>query len=325
MNNDPHDAFWPRPKVGPPRYHVGYGRRIPRVRWPNDARIAVSLCFNIEEGSERSIAYGDGVNEPKGEQYRGFPAGVRDLATESVFEYGSRTGVFRVLRLLDQYDIQCTAFAAAVALAINPDVAEWLMTAGHEICSHGWRWSEQWTMTREEERERIERAVHLFEEVCGTRPAGWYSRWGPSIHTRELLVEAGFQYDSDAYNDDLPYFVDVKGHEHLVIPYSQTYNDGRFTSGNYSSPSDFVDYTRRAFDYLWEEGEQYPRMMSIGLHPRWIGQAARAHALREFIEYALNRGKVWFARRIDIADWWKEHHLTFELAGRRDEVEETRQ
>jgi peptidoglycan/xylan/chitin deacetylase (PgdA/CDA1 family) len=306
------EEFWPKPPVGPPRYHVGYGRRVPKVRWPNNARIAISLCFNIEEGSERSFAYGDGVNEPRGEQIRTFGPGIRDLATESVFEYGSRAGVFRIFRLLDHYNLKCTAFAAAVALAVNRDAADWLMESGHEVCSHGWRWSEQWTMSREEERERIYWAIELFEKVYGTRPVGWYSRWGPSINTRELLVEAGFLYDSDAYNDDLPYYVEVKGKNHLVIPYSFTHNDGRFVSGQYSSPTDFFDYLRRAFDYLWEEGETHPRMMSIGLHPRWVGQPARTSALRDFLKYALGREKVWFARRVDIAHWWNDHHLEFE-------------
>jgi peptidoglycan/xylan/chitin deacetylase (PgdA/CDA1 family) len=306
------NEFWPPPTEGPPRNLVGYGRHVPKVTWPEEARIVISLCLNIEEGSERSFAAGDGINEPKGETSRPYPADVRDLATESVFEYGSRAGVFRILRLFDDYQIKCTTFAVAVALAINPEVAEWLIESGHEICSHGWRWSEQWTMSRNEERESIQRAIDLFEEVCGTRPFGWYSRWGPSINTRELLVEAGFIYDSDAYNDDLPYHVTVKGKKHLVIPYTLTHNDGRYVSGHYGGPADFLDYTRRAFDYLWEEGETHPRMMSIGLHPRWVGQPSRASALEDFIKYALNKGQVWFARRIDVANWWNDHYSSFE-------------
>lgn len=303
--------FWPPPKEGPVRDLVGYGRHAPRVRWPGGARVAVSLCLNYEEGSERTHAAGDDANENSGESQRAFPSGVRNLAMESIFEYGSRAGVHRLLRMFDDYEVKCTSFAAAVALAVNPQVAEWLVDSGHEICSHGWRWSEQWTMTREEERDRIAWAVELFKKVCGIAPEGWYSRYGPSIHTRELLVEAGFLYDSDAYNDDLPYFTRVKGNDHLVIPYSMTYNDGRYLSGQFGGPDDFFSLTRRAFDYLWEEGETHPRMMSIGLHPRWIGQAGRASALREFIEHAHKRGGVWFARRSDIARWWREHHHSF--------------
>lgn len=304
------------PSVSPARDLVGYGRRLPRVRWPNGARVAVSLCLNYEEGSERSFAAGDDVNESKGEANRSFPPGVRDLAMESVFEYGSRAGAARVLRLLDRYGVKCTAFAAAVALQANPEIARWIVESGHEICSHGWRWSEQWTLSREVERQRIRAASDLFEEVCGVRPQGWYSRYGPSVHTRELLVEAGFLYDSDAYNDDLPYYVPVNGKRHLVIPYSLVYNDGRFAAGQMASPDDFLSYVRRAVDFLREEGETHPKMMSIGLHPRWIGQAARASALRDFIEYCLGKGDVWFARRIDIANLWLRESDDFERSGR---------
>ncbi len=308
---------WPAPAEGPDRDLIGYGRHVPKVTWPNGARVAVSLCLNYEEGSERTWHAGDNVNENSGENHRVFSANVRNLAMESVFEYGSRAGVHRILRMFDELDVKCTAFAAAVALAVNREVADWMVDAGHEICSHGWRWSEQWTMTRDEERERIQMAIALFEEVCGQRPSGWYSRYGPSINTRELLVDAGFTYDSDAYNDDLPYFSQVKGKRHLIVPYSMTYNDGRFHSGHLGGPDDFFSITRRGFDYLWEEGATHPRMMSIGLHPRWIGQAGRASALREFIEHALGKGQVWFARRIDIANWWLEHHQEFERKSER--------
>ena len=177
--------FWPPPAEGPHRDLIGYGRHVPAVRWPGGARVAVSLCLNVEEGSERSFAAGDNVNENSGESLRVFPPGVRNLAMESIFEYGSRAGVHRILRLFDRYGVKCTAFAAAVALAINREVADWLVEADHEICSHGWRWSEQWTMSRDEQRDRIHKAIALFEEVCGKRPDGWYSRYGPSIHTRE--------------------------------------------------------------------------------------------------------------------------------------------
>jgi peptidoglycan/xylan/chitin deacetylase (PgdA/CDA1 family) len=305
------DEFWPAPAEGPPRDLVGYGRYVPKVEWPDGARVAVSLCLNYEEGSERSFAAGDRQNETRGENSRIFPPGIRNLAMESVFEYGSRAGVHRVLRLFDEYGVKCTAFAAAVALAANRQVADWLIESGHEICSHGWRWSEQWTMTREEERECIGRAVELFHKVCGVRPEGWYSRYGPSIHTRELLVEAGFLYDSDAYNDDLPYFTPVNGKQHMVVPYSMTYSDGRFPEGHFGPPSDLFEMLRAAYDYLWEEGATHPRMMSIGLHPRYIGQAGRTAALRDFIAHAQSRGSVWFARRSDIARWWIEHHSSF--------------
>jgi peptidoglycan/xylan/chitin deacetylase (PgdA/CDA1 family) len=291
--------------TGPQRDLVGYGRRPPAVGWPGGARVAVSLVLNYEEGSERTMP-GDGENENLGEVARGV-GGYRDLATESVYEYGSRAGVHRLLRLFDRCGVHCTFFAAAVALEQNPEVCAWLREAGHEPCSHGWRWSEEWLLSREEEAERIRRAVESIERTCGERPVGWYSRWMPSEHTRQLLVEeGGFLYDSNAYNDDLPYYVEVAGRQHLVIPYTLTTNDMRFVNGTLGGPDDFFDYCRRALDHLWDEGSECPRMMSIGLHPRWTGQPARASALAEFIEYAQAKGDVWFARRRDIAEWWLE-------------------
>jgi peptidoglycan/xylan/chitin deacetylase (PgdA/CDA1 family) len=197
--------------------------------------------------------------------------------------------------------------AAAVARERNPEVCSWLREAGHEPCAHGWRWAEEWLLSREEEAERIRQAIDSIERTCGERPVGWYSRWMPSEHTRELLVEeGGFLYDSNAYNDDVPYWVQVGGRPHLVVPYTLTTNDLRFVNGTLGGPADFFDTCRRALDYLWEEGAECPRMMSIGLHPRWTGQPARASALAEFIEYAIGKGEVWFARRRDIAAWWRE-------------------
>jgi peptidoglycan/xylan/chitin deacetylase (PgdA/CDA1 family) len=291
--------------VTEPRDLVGYGRRPPVVRWPGDARVAVSLVLNYEEGSERTLPE-DGANESLGEVNRDVGP-YRDLATESVYEYGSRAGVYRLLRLFDRFDVRCTLFAAAVALERNPDVCAWVREAGHEPCAHGWRWAEEWLLTREEEADRIRLAVESIERSCGERPVGWYSRWMPSEHTRELLVEeGGFLYDSNAYNDDLPYYVTVAGEQHLVVPYTLTTNDLRFVNGTLGGPDDFFDYCRRALDYLWDEGEECPRMMSIGLHPRWTGQPARASALAEFLEYARAKGDVWFPRRRDIAAWWLE-------------------
>jgi hypothetical protein len=171
--------FWPAPAVGPARDLVGYGRHLPKVRWPRGARVVVSLCLNYEEGSERTYAAGDNVNENSGESGRAFPPGVRNLAMESNFEYGSRAGIHRLLRMFDDLGVPCTAFAAAVALACNREVADWMVASGHEICSHGWRWSEQWTMSRDEEAERIGKAVALFEQVCGVRPQGWYKPLRP--------------------------------------------------------------------------------------------------------------------------------------------------
>lgn len=299
---------------GGPRDLIGYGPNPPRVRWPDEARVIVSIVLNYEEGAEYSLPSGDHRNEGFTE-YNSTPLdpAYRDLAAESVYEYGSRAGVWRLLRLFDRYDLKVTCFACAVALERNPAVTEWLLRAGHEICSHGWRWSEYWEMSRQQEQDEMAAAVQAFQRLTGQHPAGWYSRYGPSAHTRELLVEAGgFVYDSDAYNDDLPYFTTVLGQRHLVIPYTKTYNDTRFVlAQGFSRPSDFLDTCRQGLDYLWEEGATHPKMMSIGLHARLMGQAARAAALRDFVEYALHKPGVKLMRRIDIAQWWLAHQAEF--------------
>jgi peptidoglycan/xylan/chitin deacetylase (PgdA/CDA1 family) len=206
--------------------------------------------------------------------------------------------------MFQAYKLPCTVFAAAMALERNPTVCATIREQGYEVCGHGWRWSEDWTVDREEEQARITQATASIAQHCGERPIGWYSRWMPSEHTRELLVrEGGFIYDSNAYNDDLPYYVSVAGKAHLVIPYTLTYNDARYTSPGFG-PTDFVDICCRGIDELWIEGQTRPRMMSIGLHARLSGQAGRASALREVIEHALGKGDIWFTRRADIARWW---------------------
>jgi len=306
-------AFPDQPVPGPPRDYIGYGRHIPKVRWPDNARVAINLVLNYEEGSEYTHPAGDKRNDGLTEIPYVMEATYRDLAAESVYEYGSRAGVWRVQRLIDGYQLPLTCFAAATALERNREVAAWLQEAGHEPCSHGWRWEEVWRLSREDEYQHMLWAIASFQATVGQRPRGWYCRYGPSVHTRELLVEeGGFVYDADAYNDDLPYFTTVKGTRHLVVPYSLTYNDARFVlAQGYSSPTDFADSLKRAFDTYWEEGAERPRMMSIGLHPRLIGQAARIAGLKDFLDYALDKGDVWFAKRIDIAHWRLEHHEEF--------------
>ena len=300
---------------GPKRDYVGYGRRLPRVRWPGGARLAVSLVINYEEGSEYSYAAGDGMNEAgMGELAWASEPGVRDLALESIYEYGSRAGIWRLQRMFDELGIPLTFYACAVALERNQEVADWIREAGHEPCAHGWRWEQVWRLTPEEEKAHIVAAIESIERTVGQRPLGWACRYNPSVNTRELLHEVGgFVYDSDAYNDDLPFYTEVGGDRWLVVPYSIAYNDARFVIPvGHSSPADFLDQLRRGFDYLWEEGATHPKMMTVGLHPRMIGQAGRASALRDFLRYAQDKGDVWFARRIDIANWWNEHAQEFE-------------
>jgi peptidoglycan/xylan/chitin deacetylase (PgdA/CDA1 family) len=295
----------------PKRELIGYGATTPQVTWPQNAFVAVNLVVNYEEGSEYAYAAGDEENETRlGESAYQFPADRRDLAQESMYEYGSRVGVWRLLRLFAEFNLSCTFFGCAVAFEHNPDVARIARGLGHDLVSHGWRWEEHWRLDEASERDHIRRALISFARTWGAAPQGWYCRYGPSINTRRLVVEEGLKFDCDAYNDDLPYFVDVQGHQHLVVPYSQTYNDSQGSK----APGDFLDYIRRAFDELWLEGSRgAPKMMSIGLHPRLVGQAARTNALREFLQYALGRGHVWFARRTDIAQWWRDHYLQFPL------------
>jgi peptidoglycan/xylan/chitin deacetylase (PgdA/CDA1 family) len=296
---------------GPKRDLVGYGSTPPVVKWPNGAKIAVNVVVNAEEGSENSFASGDRRNEGLGEIPYGMSGEYRDLCVESIYEYGSRAGVWRLLRLFEEYRIPSTFFAAAVALERNPEVAEWIARGEHEVCSHGWRWEEPWLLSRDEEREHIQAAIASFERTVGTRPVGWYCRYGPSVHTRELLVEeGGFVYDSDSYADDLPYYVSVGDTRHLVVPYTMVYNDVKYAMPpGMASPTDFFDICRRGLDELLREGRAgQPKMMSIGLHPRWAGQAGRASALREFIEHALGESDVWFATREQIARFWLAEH-----------------
>jgi peptidoglycan/xylan/chitin deacetylase (PgdA/CDA1 family) len=299
---------------GPRRDFVGYGRRIPRVVWPEDANLALNVIVNYEEGSEYSIPAGDGRNERLAEIPYVMPAEHRDLNAESVYEFGARSGIMRLLRLFDEYGVKCTFFAAAVAVERNPEVGEWIREAGHDVAGHGWRWIDQWTLGRDEERRHIEAAVESLERTCGERPAGWFSRYSASVNTRELLVEeGGFLYDSDSFADDLPYVVEVGEKQHLIVPYTLLYNDGRFVlPQGFGSPTDFVDTCKRGLNELLREGRSgYPKMMSIGLHPRWAGQAARTSALRELLEFALQEGDVWLARRRDIAQWWLDHRQEF--------------
>jgi peptidoglycan/xylan/chitin deacetylase (PgdA/CDA1 family) len=296
---------------GPARDLVGYGATVPQVTWPNGANLALNIVVNYEEGSEYSYASGDAENDVLGDSAYRFPPGVRDLAQESMYEYGSRAGIWRLLRLFDEFAIPCTFFGCAVAFEANPAVARVASARGYDLVSHGWRWEEHWRLSEDEERAHIARAVQSFERTWGHRPTGWYCRYGPSVNTRRLVVEeGGFKFDCDAYNDDLPYFTTVAGRRHLVVPYSQTYNDSQGSR----NPTEFLDYIRRAYDELWLEGDRgTPRMMSVGLHPRLVGQAARISALREFLDHAVSRGKVWVARRTEIAEWWLANHENFPL------------
>jgi peptidoglycan/xylan/chitin deacetylase (PgdA/CDA1 family) len=294
------------PVEGPAREIVGYGEHPPQVDWEGDAKVAVQIVVNYEEGSEKTFAMGDGTNDILYELPFALE-GQRDLAVESMYEYGSRAGIWRMLRVFDAADIPVTFFAAAVALERNPAVAEKLARRGDEAAGHGYRWSNHFEMTRDEEREAIRRAIESIERTTGTRPVGWYCR-EMSVNTRELVVEeGGFLYDSDTYNDDLPYWTVVLGRPHLVVPYGLVVNDARYVVGQgFGSPDHFFETAKAHLDRLREDGDDVRRMMSIGLHPRITGNPARADGLARFIDYAQSLGDVWFARRIDIAKTFME-------------------
>ena len=296
---------------GPEREFVGYGRNRPRVTWPGGAQVAINLVLVYEEGAEYSIPDGDARSDGWGEYADAAPAGIRDLGSETHYEYGRRAGIWRLARLVHGYGVEATVSAAAVALERNPEVAAWLRESGHDLLGHGWRWNEVFTLTREEEREHLHRAIESYLRLLGQRPLGWNSRSFPSVHTRSLVAEeGGFVYYSDPCNDDLPYFVEEDGRPLLIVPYSKTTNDSRYlVSPGFGGPSDFVDQCRRALDFLSDEAAEHGgAMMTVPVHARWSGQPSRAAAVRDFVEYALAKPGARFMRRIDIARFWIDRY-----------------
>ena len=296
---------------GYPRDLVGYGRNPPHPAWPGDARIAVQFVMNYEEGSEYSIPDGDGFTETGlSEAQSSIPHGSRDLAAESVYEFGSRVGFWRIMDLFAERNFPLTVFACALALERNPDAANAIAGAGHDVCCHGWRWFKHWLLAEDEEREHIRKAVASLERSMGARPLGWYCRYAPSVNTRRLVVEeGGFLYDSDAYNDDLPYWVEVDGKPHLVVPYTNDVNDTKFMNpAGFGSGDDYFTYLKDAFDMLYKEGERAPKMMSVGLHARIVGRPGRATALARFLDYVVQHDAVWVCRREEIARHWIARH-----------------
>jgi len=295
-----------------PRDLSGYGATPPDPRWPGHARLALQVVVNYEEGSEYTLLDGDdrietGLAEAPGGRT---PKGVRDLAMESMYEYGSRVGFWRLHRLFTERRVPITVFACAVALERNPAVARAIVEAGFDVCCHGWRWIEHFQLSEAEEREHIRRAVESLTRTTGSRPLGWYCRYGPSVNTRRLLVEeGGFLYDSDAYNDELPYWVTTAGRPHLVVPYTLDANDGKFcTPAGVGTGEEFFSYLRDAFDVLYAEGATSPKMMSVGLHCRLSGRPARTQGLARFLDHVRRHDRVWICRRLDIARHWIAHH-----------------
>ncbi|NVJ70812.1 MAG: allantoinase PuuE [Alphaproteobacteria bacterium] len=294
-----------------PRDLIGYGANPPQAHWPGGARIAVQMVMNYEEGGENCILHGDEGAETFLSEIINAPTitGARHMSMESLYEYGSRVGVWRLLRLFDKYEIPVTVFAVATALARHPDVARAIAAAGHEVCSHGYKWINYQDVPEDVERDHIAKAVDILTELTGEQPLGWYTgRTGPN--TSRLVAEhGGFIYDADDYSDDLPFWKIIAGKPQLIVPYTLDANDMRFASPQgFNSGNQFFTYLKDTFDTLYEEGETHPKMMSVGLHCRLIGRPGRLQALKRFIEYAKGFDHVWFARRIDVARHWRKVH-----------------
>jgi allantoinase len=285
---------------------AGYRGSPPSVTWPGAVRLAVSIMVNVEEGAELSLGMGDEANEFVHEITERVE-GVRDLCMESHFEYGTRAGWPRIRALLREYEVAATLNACGRALAFSPWLAAEAVADGHEVASHGWRWERHAGMEEPAERSVIARAVEAINRAAGTPPVGWHTRSASSSRTRRLLVEhGGFLYDSDAYNDDVPYVVSVAGIQHVVLPYAFDTNDMRFfNSGGFVLAEDFARYCIDAFDRLYAEAAEVPRMMSVGVHLRITGRPGRIAGLERFLDHAAAKPGVWFARRDAIAHAWR--------------------
>jgi putative urate catabolism protein len=290
-----------------PRDLVGYGAKPPKPKWPGGARLALQFVLNYEEGGENSILHGDRGSEAFLSEIIGAQPvqGARHMSMESIYEYGSRVGVWRILQLFEKFDFPLTVYGVAMALERNPSVVDAFLKAGHEIASHGWRWISYQDVPIDVEREHMQRAIEIHRKLTGERPLGWYTgRTSPN--TRRLVVEnGGFVYDADDYTDDLPFYDTRDGRAQLVVPYTLDANDMRFAAAQgFNSGDQFFTYLKDSFDTLYAEGG---RMMSVGLHCRLVGRPGRIASLERFLKYVKSK-KIWTTRRIDIARHWLKHH-----------------
>lgn len=285
------------------RDFIGYGNRFPDVKWPNDSPVAVSFVLNFEEGSEFSVADGDSINESIYEvidRQEGL-----DPCIDSHFEYGTRVGYWRIVELAAQYGIPLTLSVCGRAAERSPWLVQDAAARGHEIAAHGYRWETHAGMSVAVEREVIEKTVQAIEAATGQRPRGWHTRSVRTAQTRSILVENGFLYDSDAYNDDTPYFVDVNGQPHLVLPYAFDTNDMQFqNTQRFATGASYATYICDSFDWLRREGQSKPRMLSVGMHLRMISRPGRIGALERIFEHLRTRGGAWIATREQIARHW---------------------
>lgn len=298
-----------------PRDLIGYGRHPPHANWPGQARIAVQFVLNYEEGGENCVLHGDAGSEQFLSEIVGaasYPA--RHLSMESIYEYGSRVGGWRILREFERRGLPLTVFGVAMAMQRHPEFVQACVEQGHEIAAHGWRWIHYQGMDEAQEREHLQRAVAIQRELTGAAPRGWYTG-RDSPNTRRLVVEhGGFLYDSDYYGDELPFWTtlelsDGRRQPHLIVPYTLDANDMRFaTPQGFNTATQFFDYLRDSFDVLYAEGEETPRMLSIGMHCRLLGRPGRFIALQRFLDHIAAHDRVWVCRRVDIAQHWIATH-----------------
>jgi putative urate catabolism protein len=291
-----------------PRDMVGYGANPPNPRWPGDARVALQIVVNYEEGGENNVLHGDPASETFLSEIIGAAAfeGRRHMSMESIYEYGSRAGFWRLMRLFQDRGLPVTMFAVGMALERNPDAAKAMVALGHEIASHGWRWINYDQVDEAVERADMMRAIESIGRLTGARPLGWYTGRTSERTQRLVAEEGGFLYDADSYADDLPYWVKVAGRDQLIVPYTLDANDMRFaTAQGFNTGDQFFAYLRDSFDTLYEEGETAPKMMSVGLHCRLVGRPGRIAGLKRFLDHVQRHDKAWICRRVDIARHWR--------------------
>ncbi len=293
-----------------PRDMAGYAGQPPHAQWPHGARIAVQFVLNFEEGGENHVLHGDSGSEQFLSDIIGaasFPD--RHMSMDSLYEYGSRAGFWRIHQEFQQRGLPLTVFGVAMALARNPAIVDAINAADYDVVSHGWRWIHYQHLDRQTERQHMQQAIEILETLFGKKPLGWYTG-RDSPNTRQLVVEqGGFLYDSDYYGDDLPFWTKVEGKPHLIVPYTLDANDMRFaTAQGFNTAEQFYTYLKDSFDVLYEEGETSPKMMSIGMHCRLLGRPGRFRALQRFLDYVQSHDDVWICRREDIARHWVKYH-----------------
>ena len=293
-----------------PRNMVGYGKSLPNIKWPNQAKLALQIVLNYEEGAESNVLHGDKTSEVFLSEIIGAkPIKGRHINMESFYEYGSRRGFWRVHDLFKEKKIPVTIFGVAMALERNEDICDEIKKSNYEIACHGWRWIDYQTVPKATEKKHMQLAIQSIKKIFGKRPLGWYTgRCSPN--TRELVMEeGGFLYDSDSYNDDLPYWEVKDKKKQLIIPYTLDNNDMRFaTNQGFNSGDQFYTYLKDSFDALYREGDYAPKMMSVGLHCRLIGRPGRIQSLKKFLDYVLKHDDVWICKRLDIAKHWIKNY-----------------